>query len=373
MTSLTLKSKKYEAMDIDEFTEMAYREGWTDGLPVLPPTEKAVMAIVDYLGRDPAEVVGVLSSAEGIASIEKIAINCAMAGCKPAYVPIVITAIEAMLADEFEHMRVNATTGGPAPAAIISGPVVKQLGFNYAEGALSGSGNRVNSTIGRAIRLVLWNIAQSRPGAMSGSTYGHIGRYSYLLAERPPDDGNPWEPFHVTAADLSPDDSAVTMFPCGTQEQISTGLGGNTLEDQVDIIADCMSLGGTQKLVVLNPHLANAFADAGWSKRDLRDAIMKRANPPAGLYGVENLAQRLGEVYEADQQVYDGAHAGDDFSTKKQYSGQLTLPSATGPRPVKEELHILVTGGWPAGSGDCLRFNSMHGQLVTRKIDWNWQ
>jgi hypothetical protein len=373
MTTPMLKSKKYEALDIDEFTEMAYREGWTDGLPVLPPTEKTVMAIVDYLGRDPAEVVGILSSAEGIASIEKIAINCAMAGCKPAYVPVVITAIEAMLADEFEHMRVNATTGGPAPLAIISGPVVKQLGFNYGEGALSGSGNRANSTIGRAIRLVLWNIAQSRPGAMSGATYGHIGRYSYLLAERPPDDGNPWEPFHVTAADLSPDDSAVTMFPCGTQEQINAGMGGNTLENQVDVIADCISLGGTQKLVVINPQQANAFAEAGWSKKDVRDAIMRRANPPAGLYGVENLARHLGAVYEADQQVFDGAHAGDDFSTKKQYSGQLTLPSATGPRPVKEELHILVTGGWPAGPGDCLRLNSMHGQLVTRKIDWNWQ
>lgn len=100
---------------------------------------------------------------------------------------------------------------------------------------------------------------------------------------------------------------------------------------------------------------------------------MARANPPIGLYGVDNLAQRLSAVYEADRQVYDGAQAGADFATRKVYSGQLTLPSATGPRPVREELHILVTGGWSAAPGYCLRLDSMHGQLATRKIEWNWE
>jgi len=344
----TLKSKTYEPMDVDEFTELAYREGWTDGLPVLPPTEKAVTAIVDYLGRDPAEVVGVLSPAEGLATIEKIAINCAMAGCKPEYVPVVITAIQAMLADEFELLRVNSTTGGPAPAAIISGPVVKQLGFNYGEGVLGGSGNRVNGTIGRAIRLVLWNIAQTRPGALSASTFGHIGRYAYLYAERPPDDGNPWEQFHVTAAGLSSEDSAVTMFPCCTQDQISDGIGGNSLSDKVDVLADSITLGTYQKMLVVNPHVANAFANAGWSRKDLRDAIMARANPWRSVVSTETVHARI------------------------EYDGRLTMGSATGPRLVEEELHILVSGGWSAAPGYCLRMMTCHGQLATRKIDWKW-
>jgi hypothetical protein len=341
----TLRSEAYEAVDIDEFTEMAYRKGWTDGLPVLPPTTKAVTLILDYLQRDPDEVIGVLSPAEGIATIEKVAINCAMAACKPEYVPVVITAIEAMLEDEFEHMRVNCTTGGPAPATIVSGPIVEELGFNYGEGAVSGSGNRVNSTIGRAIRLVLWNIAQSRPGELSAATYGHIGRMSYLLAERPADDGNPWEPFHVTSAGFEPRESAVTMFPSGTQDQISAGTGMNSIEEMVGVLADSITLGDTQKLLVINPYLASALADAGWSKRDLRNAILESANPWSP-----------GTTTEAHYE-------------RREYTGELRIPSATGPRLVKEELHILVTGGWSQAPSYCLLINSMHGQLVTRRID----
>ena len=345
----TLVSNTYEPMDVDEFTDLAYSKGWTDGLPVFPPTEKAVTAMIDYLGKDPGEVVGVLSPAEGIATIEKIAINCAMAGCKPEYVPVVITAIQAMLAEEFELMRVNSTTGGPAPAAIISGPVVKELGMHYGEGAVAGSGNRVNASIGRAIRLVLWNIAQSRPGALSASTFGHIGRYSYVMAERPPEDGNPWEQFHITAADLGPGDSAVTMFPSRTQDQISDGVGNNTLEDKIAVLADSITLGSFQKMLVLNPHIANAFAEAGWSKQDFRDAIMERANPWFRAVTTETLHER------------------------KDYTGQLTMPSATGPRPVREELHVLVTGGWSASPGYCLRLVTAHGQQATRKIEWKWE
>ncbi|HJN85623.1 MAG: hypothetical protein QF714_02335 [Dehalococcoidia bacterium] len=345
----TLVSKTYEPMDVDEFTELAYREGWTDGLPVLPPTEKAVTAILDYLGIGPGKVIGVLPPAEGIATIEKIAINCAMAGCKPEYVPVVITAIQAMLADEFELLRVNSTTGGPAPAAVISGPVVKRLGFDYGEGTVGGSGSRVNGTIGRAIRLVLWNIAQSRPGALSASTFGHIGRYSYVMAERPPDDGNPWEQFHVTAVDLGTEDSAVTMFPSRTQDQISDGVGNNTLENKIAVLADSITLGTSQKMLVVNPHVANAFAGAGWTKKDFRDAIMARAVPWRSHVTTEAVHER------------------------SDYQGQLTLPSAAGPRTVREELHILVTGGWSAAPGYCLRLTSSHGQQATRKIDWTWE
>lgn len=340
----TRQSKGYEALDVGEFTEIAYREGWTDGLPVLPPTEKALGSILDYLQRRPDEVIGVLSPAEGIATVEKIAINCAMAGCKPEYVPVVIAAIQAMLEDEFEHMRVNCTTGGPAPAAIISGPIVKKLGFSYGEGVVSGSGSRVNGTIGRAIRLVLWNIAQSRPGELSGATYGHVGRMSYLLAERPPDEANPWEPFHVTSADLQPEDNVVTMFPSGSQDQISAGTGTNSIEEMLDVLADSVTLGSTQKLLVINPYLANALADSGWSKRDVRNAILDRANPWSQGPSTEALYER------------------------REYAGELRIPSATGPRLVKEELHILVSGGWSQKPCYCLLISSMHGQLVTRKI-----
>ena len=156
MSEVQLVSKVFECADIDEFTELAYKNGWTDGLPVLPPTEKKVRAMIDYIKRDPQEVLGVVSPGEGVATIEKVAINAVMAGCLPEYLPVVITAVEAMLDNTFELMRVQCTTGGPGPLAIISGPVVKKLNFNCGEGAFTGTGHRANSTVGRAIRLILW-------------------------------------------------------------------------------------------------------------------------------------------------------------------------------------------------------------------------
>ena len=131
--------------------------------------------MLEYVGRDPAEVIGIVPPGEGIATVEKVAINAVMAGCRPGYLPIVITALEALLDPAFELLRVQATTAGPVPLTIISGPVVKQLGFNYGAGAFTGTGHRPNSTIGRAIRLILWNIGYARPGQMSQATQGHPG------------------------------------------------------------------------------------------------------------------------------------------------------------------------------------------------------
>ena len=232
--AVTLVSNTYEPLDVDEFTDLAYREGWTDGLPVFPPTEKAVTAIIDYLGKGPAEVIGVLSPAEGIATIEKIAINCAIAGCTPEYVLIVIAAVQAMLADEFQLSQVQTSAAGAVPCAIISGPVVKQLGFNYDRGAASGDGTRINGAIGRAIALILWNCGLGRAERLSHATFGHLGKFCFLMAEGPPDDGNPWEQFHVSEAGLKPEDSAITLFPSGRHEQIGTGAGlVQTLDDLV--------------------------------------------------------------------------------------------------------------------------------------------
>ncbi|MFI5054447.1 MAG: hypothetical protein ACHQDE_08810, partial [Acidimicrobiia bacterium] len=100
---------------MSEFTELVYERGWSDGLPVFPPTDDRVEAMIRYVGRDPGEVIGVVPPGEGVATIEKIAINAVMAGCRPEYMPIVITALEAMLDPAFELLRVQATTAGPAP------------------------------------------------------------------------------------------------------------------------------------------------------------------------------------------------------------------------------------------------------------------
>lgn len=227
----------YEAASLEEFTTLAFENGWTDGFHVLPPTEARVRAMLDSCGSDPYEIVGLIPPGDGIATIEKIAINAVMAGCLPEYMPVIIAGVEAMLDPAFELNRVQCTTGGPAPLAIISGPVVKELSFNYGPGVFSGNGARANAAIGRAIKLILWNIGLGRPGQLSQATFGHPGGHGYLLAERPPDDENPWEELHVTAG-FNSSDSAITMFPAGSHLQIATGIGAKTFDDNLAVIAE---------------------------------------------------------------------------------------------------------------------------------------
>ncbi|MGH9842378.1 MAG: hypothetical protein ACREEM_26825, partial [Blastocatellia bacterium] len=348
-------SATYETADVEAFTEMTFEKGWTDGLTVLPPTEARVRAMLDYLERDPYEIIGVIPPGDGIATLEKIAINAVMAGCLPEYLPVVVAAIEAMLDPVFELNRVQCTTGGPAALAIISGPVVKALGLNYGPGVFSGNGARANAAIGRAIKLVLWNIGLGRPGQLSQAAFGHPAGYGYVMAERPPDDDNPWEELHV-AAGLSSSDSAITMFPAGSHLQIATGIGAQTFDDNLEVIADSIRHLGhfyaaTQKLVVLNPQAARTFHQAGWTKQMFRDALIERSRRPARelkhIGGVSTtLANHWTTLVDADD-------------------GDALVPAMLGPR----HLPVIVAGGWTSPSSPCLIIYSMHGEMVTRKIE----
>ena len=357
---MQLASPVHEVADLNAFIEMAYAEGWTDGLPVYPPTDEAVSAMVAYVNRNPGEVIGVVPPGEGIATIEKIAINAVMAGCKPEYLPIVITAVEAMLDPRFELLRVQATTAGPAPLAIISGPVVKQLGFNYGAGAFTGTGHRPNATIGRAIRLILWNIGYGRPGQMSQATMGHPARYSYLIAERPPDDGNPWEPFHVTNG-LQPEDNAVSMFPSVTHYQITPAIGTQTFENSVYVIVDSIChLGNfraaTQKLLVLNPQGVQILHAAGWTKAAFRDLIASRS-----VRAVRDIKRTGGLSVTYKHHWTKMVDPADD---------DALVPSMP---PGPDGLQILVSGGWGSASSQSIWIDSVHGELITKKIPWSWE
>ena len=196
-----------EVADLEDAVELCYERNWTDGLPVVPPTKKAVDRILAFLGRDPEEVVGVVPPGNGVATIEKIAINCTMAGCRPEYVPIVIAAVEAVLEERFNLNGVQTTTHSCAPLCIISGPAVKSLNINTKEGSF-GHGCRASASIGRAIRLILWNIGRGYPGEPCKTTLGHPGYYSFCVAED--QDSNPWESLHVERG-FRPEDTVVTL------------------------------------------------------------------------------------------------------------------------------------------------------------------
>jgi hypothetical protein len=355
---MTLQSRVHEIEDLDAFIELAYEYGWTDGLPVYPPTDDKVEAMIAYLGRPATDTVGVVPPGEGIATIEKIAINAVMAGCKPEYMPLIVAAVEAMLDPRFELLRVQATTAGPAPLAIVSGPVVKQLGFNYGAGTFTGTGHRPNATIGRAIRLILWNIGYGRPGQMSQATMGHPGRYAYLVAERPPDDGNPWEQFHVTEG-LQPEDNAISMFPSVTHYQVTPAIGTQTFDNSVFVLIDSIChLGNfraaTQKMLVLNPQGAQLLSESGWTKQAFRDHLAERAVRP-----VRDIKRTGGLSVTYKNHWTKVADPEDDSSL---------VPAVPSPA----DLKILVSGGYGSASSQSIWIDSVHGELITRKVNWSW-
>ena len=180
--------------DADDAFDVLYARGVTDGLPVIPPTAARVRAAVEASGRRGDEVIGLVAPRYGRATVEKIAINAVMAGCRPEYLPVVIAAVEAICDPAFALVGVSGTTDAVTPLVILNGPVRRALDVNCGAGVF-GAGWRANATIGRALRLVWANVGGATPGLLSMSTFAQPGRYSYCIGEH--EEASPWEPLHV--------------------------------------------------------------------------------------------------------------------------------------------------------------------------------
>ena len=202
--------------DVFAAVEAGYDLGWTDGLPVVPPTAERVAAFLDAAGRAAAEVIGELPERRRVITADKVAANAVMAGCRPEYMPVVLAAVAAMLAPEFNLVGPSSSMGGAAVLAIVNGPVARELQIN-ARNNLFGPGNRANATIGRALRLVLMNACAAIPGLFDRSVIGHPGKYTYCIAEA--DDETHWTPLHVERG-FGPEQSAVTVFAAEGPRQV---------------------------------------------------------------------------------------------------------------------------------------------------------
>ena len=172
-----LTSRRIELSDPAEAVEFFYQQGWTDGLPVVPPTPEKVSEFLEYAGKLPGDILGMIPARNRVITAEKVAINAVMAGSLPSYMPVIITAIEAMCQEEFNLHGISATTGGTAPLLIVNGPIAQQLNINSGVNCF-GPGVRANATIGRAIRLILLNVAGSIPDILDKAFLGHPGKYS---------------------------------------------------------------------------------------------------------------------------------------------------------------------------------------------------
>ena len=257
--------------------DYCYEQGWTDGLPVVPPEASRVEAMLAFEGR-PAETVIAKHPATGLElTIQSAAVNAVMAGCLPEYFPILVAAFEAMEEEPYNFHGSTASTGGSAPLLIVSGPIVDEIGMNAGVN-LFGPGNRANATIGRAVRLIILNVFRMTPGIADKSTQGHPGKYSFCIAERA--DKNPW-PGLNEEADYGKDISSVTVFAgagfCNVENH-----GGNSPEAILDTVADsmanfgCITLG--QSVVVLSPEHAEIVSGTGWTRSQAQNYLFEKAN-----------------------------------------------------------------------------------------------
>ena len=278
-TDLALSSATYEVADAVAANALYQRNGWTDGLPIVPPTEEAVRAFL-RAGRCKADdLIGVEPVRRRSISAEKVAIAAVMAGCLPEYMPVVIAIIKAMCAPEFGMHGCTASTGGSAPLVIINGPVRGLLGFNCTHNALANA-SRANATVGRTVRLFLLNVLGGIPGQLDRSTLGHPGKFTFCVAEDEED--NTWLPLSVERG-IAPGTSAVTVMAVESPHQIMNEWTLNP-QEILDTYAAAMRSNmltysiweGPYAMVVAKQH-RQIFIAAGWDKKMIREYIFEKA------------------------------------------------------------------------------------------------
>ena len=289
--------------------DYCYEQGWTDGLPVVPPGAARVEEMLGYEGRPPETPIARHPATGLECTVHAAAVNAVMAGCRPEYFPVLVAAFEAMNEPGFNFHGSTASTGGSAPLLVVSGPVTDDIQMN-ADVNLFGPGNRANATIGRAVRLILMNVFRMVPGISDKSTQGHPGKFSFCIAER--SRGNPW-PLLCEEQGYPEGVSSVTAFAGGGFCNIENH-GGNTPEHILATVADamanygCITLG--QSVVVLAPEHMRILAGAGWTRRQAQDYLFAHASRP--VEGMKAVGKHR-DVEYGRQHGEEGAHplAGD--------------------------------------------------------------
>jgi len=294
-----------------ELIHYCHDQGWSDGLPVIPPVEELVNWMLTGTTRDPGEVICRIPPSWGEATIRRIAANAVMAGCLPEYMPVIIAALQASVDDRFNLHGIQCTTHNCSPLVIVNGAIAKKLGMNSGHNCF-GQGNRANASIGRAVRLALVNIGGARPGELDKATQGHPGKFTYCIAEN--EEESPWEPYHVSRG-FSPGESAVTVFGAEAPHNVNNQSSENA-HDLLMTIADSLATLGSNNMymmgecfIVLCPEHAKLIADHGFSRRNTQEFIFNYGRRTiadlsrGGVYGMEinkNLWPRWVDIRNVD-------------------------------------------------------------------------
>ncbi len=322
--------------DQEDDVEACFARGWTDGLPVVPPTPERLERMLAGTRRDRAEVLGLVAPDYGECTVEKVAVNAVMAGCRPEYLPVVLAAVEAALTEEFNWHGLAATTYFAGPVVVVNGPVTSALGMNSKMNVL-GQGNRANTTIGRALQLVLRNVGGARPGEVDRATLGNPGKLSFCFPEREAD--SPWTSL-ATERGVPEGKSAVTLFagegPRGVVDQLSREPESlaRSLGSALLAVAHYKVVVGFDAMLVVGFEHGNVFRRAGWDKARLRrelDAVLVRSGA--------DLVRGAGDIAEGLPEKMAGAQV------PKFRPGGLLLVHAGG----NAGLFSAVVGGWVSG------------------------
>lgn len=267
-------------LDEADVQETFFANGWTDGLPIVPPTPDRVDALLAVVGADnPGLLIGVIPARGRGITLEKAAVNAVMAGCTPECFPVVVAALEAMFDTAFNAHTVLSSTGGAALCLVVSGPIAQEIGMNARHNCL-GPGNRANATIGRAVRLTAMNVLGARAGELDASSFGHPGKYTCCFAEDPPPE--PWRPLHVELG-YEPGDTTVTVLPTEGVRQLAQQLNGSA-EGVLRTFAAAMKSPATfatgkggQALMILGPEHAGFCVEQGWTQAQVREFLYRES------------------------------------------------------------------------------------------------
>ena len=277
-----IRARRIEVGIADDVDEFMFDQGFTDGLPVVAPSPERVVRMLGGTRRDAQEVVAIVPPNMGEASVEKIAINAVLAGCKPEYLPVVIASVEAVCTEQFNAHGVMATTMGAAPAVIVNGPIRNRIQMNAGLGAL-GQGNRANATIGRAVRLVLRNVGGAKPGGTERSTLGSPAKFTLAFAEW--EERSPWEPLHVERG-FDTTDSVVSVFPaspgplvCVDQTSRSAEALAGSLAMSLQAMGHLRSRSGDVLMVLCPEHVDTIWRDR-WTRAELKQRLWELTHRP---------------------------------------------------------------------------------------------
>ncbi len=280
--------------DYEKLNELYYERGWSDGLPIVPPSLKRVEAMLAYCDRPWDEPVGLVAPRWGEATPWRLAANAVMAGCEPRYFPLVMLAIEAMCREPFNLYGIQATTHLCAPLLIVNGPIARELGINAGHNAF-GPGWRSNASIGRAIRLALINVGGALPGTGDMATFGSPAKFSYCVAEN--EQANPWEPLHVERG-FPADASTITVVGAEAPHNVNDHES-ITAEGILKMIAGTAATTGSndvaysgEPVIALSPEHAATIA-ARYSKADAKRLLWEHAWIALGRFSDENIERRL--------------------------------------------------------------------------------